>query len=401
MKKLQAFKFEIKPNGEQHRKMLRFAGSSRFVFNKALALQKSLHDDGQKKLSYAGMCKELTFWKDEISWLSETHSQVLQQSLKNLETAYQNFFDKRAAFPQFKKKGMSDSFRFPQGFKLDQANSRIYLPKLGWIKYLNSRNVLGTPKNITISLKSGQWYASIQTEHEIENPIHLATSIVGIDVGITRFATLSDGSHIDPLNSFKKHQNNLAKYQRRMSRKVKFSQNWKKAKAKVTKIHTRIANARADFLHKTTTTISKNHAVICIEDLRIDNMSKSASGNVEKPGRSVKAKSGLNRSILDQGWGEFRRQLEYKQAWAGGEVIAVNPRNTSRTCPCCSHVSKENRKTQSKFLCVSCGYENHADYVGALNICAAGHAVIACGGMMQSDHPVKQEPTEVIQAFAA
>ena len=123
-------------------------------------------------------------------------------------------------------------------------------------------------------------------------------------------------------------------------------------------------------------------------------MSKSAAGNAEAPGRNVKAKSGLNQSILDQGWFEFRRQLEYKQTWRGGQVVAVNPRNTSRTCPCCGHVPAENRQTQARFACVECGFEENADLVGAINILAAGQAVLACGGMAQSDRPAKQEPAE-------
>ncbi|MBL8072570.1 MAG: transposase, partial [Nitrospira sp.] len=202
---------------------------------------------------------------------------------------------------------------------------------------------------------------------------------VGIDMGIARFATLSDGSHIEPLNSFKKHQQRLARYQRAMSRKVKFSNNWKKAKAHVQRIHTRIANARKDFLHKASCQISQNHAMIAIEDLQVRNMSKSAKGNSEQHGKQVKQKSGLNRSILDQGWAEFRRQLEYKTAWNGGFVVAVPPQYTSQTCLCCGYVSKDNRQTQARFECIECGFEENADVVGAINILARGHRVLACG----------------------
>ncbi|MGZ8983600.1 MAG: RNA-guided endonuclease InsQ/TnpB family protein, partial [Methylotenera sp.] len=198
-------------------------------------------------------------------------------------------------------------------------------------------------------------------------------------------------------NSFKQKQARLARYQRTLSRKVKFSSNWKKQKTKITHLHSTIANIRKDYLHKTTSILSQNHAMIVIEDLQVSNMSKSAKGTVETKGRNVKAKSGLNRSILDQGWFEFRRQLEYKQAWAGGQVLAVNPRNTSRTCPSCKHVSAENRLTQAKFECVVCGYTGNADLVGALNILAAGHAVLACGVTVQQDRTVKHEPVEGIR----
>ena len=394
MERLQAFKFELQPDGEQQRSMRSFAGSCRFVFNKALAMQKSLYEDGEKKLGYAELCKTLTEWRNSVdtAWLADSPVHPLQQTLKGLERAYKNFFEKRAYFPRFKKKGQHDSFRYPdqKQFKIDQPNSRIYLPKLGWVRYRSSRKILGLAKNITVSQSCGRWYASIQTKREIEQPVHPATSMVGIDVGIARFATLSDGSYIDPLNSFKKHQVQLARYQRAMSCKVKFSSNWKKAKSRVQKVHTRIANARRDFLHKATSTISKNHAIVCIEDLQVQNMSKSAAGRSDSPGRSVKAKSGLNKSILDQGWAEFRRQLEYKQVWLGGDVLAVSARNTSRTCPTCGHVSADNRQTQARFACMDCGYENNADMVGAINVLERGHRLLACGELAQSGRSVKQ-----------
>lgn len=400
-----AYKYELRPNGEQERQMRRFAGACRFVFNKALALQKEWYAaDQQTRFSYVKLANLLPEWRTELPWLKDAPSQTLQQSFKNLERAYVNFFQKRADFPRFKKNGQSDSFRYPQGFKIDQANSRIFLPKLGWMRYRNSRNILGAAKNVTVSNNGGKWFVSIQTVRKVEQPVHPATSIVGIDMGIARFATLSDGSFIEPLNSFKQHQRRLARAQRAMSRKKKFSSNWKKAKARVQKIHTTIANVRRDFLHKTSATISQNHALVCIEDLQVRNMSKSAAGSSEAPGRNVKAKSGLNKSILDQGWFEFRRQLDYKLAWQGGMLIAVPPQYTSQTCPACAHVSKDNRKTQAQFACVECGHEENADVVGAINILSRGMKSlssegadlprIACGEMAQSGRSVKQEPTE-------
>ena len=396
MKRLQAFKFQLRPNGQQERDMRRFAGACRFVFNKLLALQNENREAGNQYIHYVKMAAWLVDWKKtpEIQWLKEAPSQALQHALKDLERAYENFFKQRASFPKFKKRGQHDSFRYPQGVKLDQENSRISLPKLGWISYRNSRQVVGEVKNVTVSQSGGKWFASIQTQCEVEPPLPTAATAIGIDVGIARFATMSDESYIAPLNSFKKHQQRLARYQRRMSHKVKFSRNWKRAKARVQKIHTGIANVRKDFLHKTTTTISKSHALVCIEDVQIRNMSTSSKGNSEQPGKRVSQKTGLNRAILDQGWGEFRRQLAYKVAWNGGLLLAVPPHHTSQTCPACGHVSKDNRQTQSTFLCVDCGYENNADVVGAINILARGHRVLACGEMAQLGHSMKQEPTE-------
>jgi hypothetical protein len=169
MQRLQAFKFELMPTGEQQRQMRRFAGSCRFVFNKALALQKALYERGEKKLGYAGLCKELTQWRNspDTAWLADAPVHPLQQTLKDLECAYSHFFAKRADFPRFKKKGQHDSFRYPdpKQIKLDQANGSLFLPKLGWLRYRRSRDVLGTVKNITVSLACGKWFVSIQTKN--------------------------------------------------------------------------------------------------------------------------------------------------------------------------------------------------------------------------------------------
>lgn len=409
MKRLQAFKFELMPNGKQERDMRRFAGARRFVYNKALDIQKANYAAGGKFIGYVDMANRLPEWKKELEWLKESPSQALQQSLKDAERAFKNFFEKRAGFPRFKKRGAGDSFRFPQGFEIDQANSRIKFPKLGWIRFRQSRDILGAAKNITVSQSGGKWFASIQTEREVEQSIPTATTAIGIDMGIVRFATMSDGSFIEPLGSFKKHEQRLKRYQRRMSRKAKFSKNWHKAKRKVQKIHTRIGNARKDFLHKATTEISKNHAMVAIEDLQVRNMSKSSKGTTEAPGKNVAAKSGLNKAILDQGWFEFRRQLQYKLNWNGGILIPVPAHYTSQTCPACGHVAKESRQTQARFVCVDCGYEENADVVGAMNVLARGHRVAACGedgsglARKRKTKPAsaKQEPTEATRREVA
>ena len=400
MQRRQAFKYELKPTGEQQRNLRRYAGSCRFVYNKALALQQANHAAGEKFIGYVAMAANLPVWKREAgqTWLKDSPSQALQHALKDLDKAYQNFFAKRADFPRFKRKGSGNNFRYPdpKQIKLDQRNNRLFLPKLGWIRYRNSREVLGELRNVTVSGKGGKWFVSIQTQREVEQPTPTATTSIGIDLGIARFATFSDGSYIAPLNSFKTTQAKLAKYQRRMAHKQKFSNNWKKAKARVQKLHAQIAHTRRDFLHKATNTISQNHAVVFVEDLQVGNMSKSAAGTAENPGKNVAAKSGLNKAILDQGWGEFRRQLDYKTAWKGGMLFAVPPQYTSQTCPGCGHVSADNRQSQAVFACVECGYENNADVVGAINVKERGHRLLACGdGALRLS--MKQELAEVSQ----
>ena len=379
------------PNGAQIRNLRQFAGSCRFVYNKALALNTERYQKKEKRLGYPKLCALLPNWKTEHQFLSDVPAQALQQGLKNLERAYTNFFQKRTDFPKFKKKGQRESFRIPQGFEVDNQNGRVKVPKMGWMRYRKSQEVLGVPKNITISESCGKWYISVQTEREVAAPQHNATSTVGLDWGVVNFITLSSGEVVGQCQPLKKFLPKLAKRQRRMARKKKFSKNWRKAKARITQLHAKVANIRKDFVHKVSSDISKNHVVVVVEDLEVKNMSKSAAKNVAQ-------KSKLNRSILDASPFELRRQLEYKTQWQGGLVVPVAPQNTSRKCPECGHVSRENRKSQAKFLCVECGFRANADFVSAVNIREAGLALLACSSSSGEVSPSCQEPTEGIAA---
>lgn len=394
MERLQAYKFQLQPKAEQASEMRKFAGCSRFVWNKALALEKDAYATDGKRQGYYKLASLLRDWKkdEDTAFLAGSHSQTLQQTLKDLERAYVNFFQKRAELPRFKKKGVHDAFRYPQGFKLDEGNARIFLPKIGWVRYKKSRDTQGTLKQVTVSLHAGKWYASIQTEREVDQPVHPSGSTIGIDMGVACFATYSNGSALAPLNSFRGHETKLARAQRKLARKTKFSRNWYKQKAKIQRLHKKVADVRNDFLHKASTTISKNHAVVIMEDLRVKNMSASASGSFERPGRNVRAKSGLNKSILDQGWHEFRRQIGYKLDWAGGMLILVPPQYTSQTCHACGNVDKASRVSQACFICTACGHAANADHNAALNILAAGQAVSACGAGTAQASVTKQEP---------
>ncbi|MFH7321412.1 RNA-guided endonuclease InsQ/TnpB family protein [Desulfurivibrio sp. D14AmB] len=224
-----AYKYRLKTKQEQEALFRRQAGCCRFIWNKALALQKERLDAGEKVLRHAELCKLLTGWKRETgtAFLAEAQSQVLQQTLQHLDRALMDAFSKKSPkrFPVFKKKGRStDSFRYPQGFNLD--SNRIYLPKIGWVRFIKSREIEGAPRNVTVSRRGGHWFVSIQTEREVAEPKHPASTAVGIDLGVARFATLSDGSFFRPLNSFKGLEKKLARAQRRLSRKQKFSANW-------------------------------------------------------------------------------------------------------------------------------------------------------------------------------
>ena len=376
-----AYKVRIKTNNNIENKLFRYCGSSRFLWNKCLAMNLDRLEKRQAILWYNELAYWLTLWKrsEEYSFLKECPSQVLQQKLKDLERAFRDCFDKNQPMnrlPVFKKRGLGDGIRFPQGFKIE--NRKLFLPKIGWVCFYKSCPITGTVKNITISNRGGLWDASIQVEQMIEIGKHPSDSEIGIDAGIKCFAALSDGTMIGGVNSFRKHEEILAREQRKLSRKKRGSNNWKKQKRVISGIHHTIGNVRSDYLHKLSTEISKNHTKVFVEGLQIRNMSASARGSIAEPGSNIKAKSGLNKSILDQGWFEFRRQLDYKLSWRGGTLVEVNPRHTSQRCSCCGYTAKENRASQAVFKCLACGYEENADINAAKNIKTVGQTGLVC-----------------------
>ena len=391
------FSFRLEPNPGQARLLRQAIGSARWVWNRGLQSQKERYQADQPNLGYSKLCAKLTTWKQEFPWLAGPTAQTLQQKLKDLNQAFSNFFQNPGHFepPTFKRKADGGSIRYPQGFHLDNANGRVFLPKIGWVPYRKSRNVTGTPKNVTIGFRNSRFSVSIQTEQEVEIPIHPhKDAAVGIDLGIVNHTTLFDGQegHSCPgPKALTRRQRKIARLQRQLSRKKKFSQNWKKQKIRLARAHHKISNVRHDHLHRLSTTIAKNHGIIVLEDLQVANMSHSAKGTIEAAGRNVRAKAGLNRSILDQGWSKFRTLLEYKVHRRGGRLIAVPAQHTSQSCPECQHVSQDNRRTQARFACVQCGFEENADVAAAMNILAAGQAVIACGGHPVAG-PMNQEP---------
>ncbi len=396
MKIKKAYKFRLKPNAEQLSQLHHYVGACRFLWNKILAMNLDRLAAHQSLIWY----HEADFWSklwkrsEDYAFLKEVPAHCLQQKLKDLDKAFRDAFDKTQPLkrlPNFKKRGLNDSIRFPDPKQFLIDNRRIKLPKLGWIGFVKSQNIVGDLRNATISRIAGDWYISIQVEQEVLEPVHSSNTAIGIDVGIAHFASLSDGRSIDSPHAYRSLEKILAKAQKKLAKKKRFSQNWRKLQKRIQKLHRKTANCRHDFLNKLSTLLSKSHALIVLEDLKISNMSKSAKGSIDAPGTNVKAKSGLNKSILDQGWGEFKRQLEYKLDWLGGILVKVNPKHTSQRCNVCGHTEKANRLSQSEFKCLACGHLENADINAAKNILAAGHAVLACGETGLPDS-MKQEP---------
>jgi IS605 OrfB family transposase len=385
MKIKKAFKFRLKPTGIQAQQLHEFAGSTRFLWNKALDLNLQRLNAKRSILYYQELDFWLKLWKrsEEYGFLKKCPAHILQQKLRDLERAFKDGFDKKQPnkrLPKFKKRGVNDSFRFPEPKQIKLDYQHITLPKLGRIRFYRSCAIVGEIKNVTVSRQAGHWYIAIQVELELQSqPSTVSSQAIGLDLGIKQFLTTSTGEHQSPVNSFRQGEKRLGILQRQLSRKKRFSSNWKKQRKKITIWHQKIANIRRDFQHKLSTNICKNHGMIVVEALNIKGMSKSASGDIESPGKQVAAKSGLNKSILDQGWYEFKRQLEYKSYWRGGIVVEVNPQYTSQRCSNCHYVDAQNRQTQEKFVCLQCHNEMNADVNAAKNILAAGHAVMACG----------------------
>ncbi len=285
--------------------MRRFAGCRRFIYNMGVELEQTRYAQGEKHLGYTALCAALKDWKAEAShtWLLDAPSQVLQQGLKDLTAAYTNFFAGRAKTPRFKRKGIGDSFRYPQGVELDAKNARVFLPKLGWVWHRKSREVLGKIKNTTVSRRAGKWFVSMQTEREVQITPTRSRSALGIDVGIARFVTLNDGRFFSALHSFRRHEQALAKAQQALSRKEKGSRNRHKARLRVARIQARIADCRRDFLHQISTLEQEPRSGVCggFEDREYVPLGKRHEGQSRQARRGevglepLDSRSGLGR----------------------------------------------------------------------------------------------------------
>ena len=362
------YRFRMKPTAEQEQAMARMAGARRWVWNWGLARKREHYKDTGKTLTYNALAAELTALKTkpETAWLKEADSQALQQVLKDLDRAFVNFFEKRARFPRFKsKKRDTARFRIPQRVKLE--NGKVYCPKVGWIKIRQSQPVEEKTKSATFRRDAkGHWHVSLVTEFEMPDvaPLVNPAKVVGIDVGLIDYATLSDGS--DPIPApkfFRKAQKKLRKAQRAFSRRKDGSKRKAKAKAKVSRIHQRVGNQRSDFQHKLSTKIVREHGGVCVEDLSLKGL--------------VRTK--LSRSFADAGLGEFKRQLEYKCLW-NLKPFAVIDRYfpSSKMCNVCGAINDKLTLSDREWTC-DCGAHHKRDFLAACNIRDEGLRMLAAG----------------------
>jgi putative transposase len=363
-----AFRYRLYPNAQEEKKLALQFGHTRFVYNHFLAERqdyyKAHRDDPDKKgLTYADTNKMLTALKraKECEWLKEGDSQALQESLRNLDRAFQNYFGKRAKYPKYKNKSAAQSVHYPQRFNI--SASKVYAPKVGEIKAVLHRPLEGTPKNLTISkTKSGKYYASIQCEVEIPVP-QPKNGEVGIDLGLKHFAILSDGQVIDNPRHLKKSEKKLKGLHRQLSRKVKGSNGRKKARLKLSRQYEKVSNQRRDFLHKVTRSVVDTYCLIGIENLNVAGMVRNHH---------------LAKAISDAGWGEFTRQLVYKGTWYGSGVEKVDRfYPSSKECHVCGYIHRGLQLSDREWDCPNCGTHHDRDGNASTNILNESRAGMA------------------------
>ncbi len=372
--------YRLSPTPEQQDSFLRFSGVCRAIYNAALFQRENFwrqyRNDTGKHLGYVAQARELTALRAEFDWIAAVSQTCQQQALRDLDVAFSRFFSGLARYPTPRRKGADESFRF-QGRevaikRLNRSWSAVRLPKIGWVRFRDTRPVRGVIKNATVCLTPLGWHISFCCEiaHEVAANDCPA---VGIDRGVANTIALSTGELASvPLSRLRAQDRRHREAQRQAAARRRGSKRHAKAKRRATAAKSHAARTRKHWNHTQTTALARRFGTVCIENLRTANMTASARGTVAEPGRKVAQKSGLNRSILEHGWHQFETFLTYKLAASGGTLVKVNPRNTSRTCSECGAIDARSRENQATFACVHCGHEAHADVNAAINILQAG-----------------------------
>lgn len=361
-------------------------GCCRFVYNLFLE-QKKLEwgRSNARRLTQVDQIKEIPQAKRDFPFLKEVPNHCLQQAIVDLHKAWGNFFAKRAAFPKPRRKYQNESFRFPDPKQMRFRAGGIFLPKAGWVKMIDHRAIIGEVKNVTVSISGDHWYASIQVEREVEETPLREGAELGGDLGIVHALALSDGTVYKVPRMTDKEKRKEANLARIVSRRKKGSRNRAKAQRALRSFKAKLVRRRKDAKHKMTTDVARRCAVLHLEDLKVKNLTASASGTVEEPGSNVAQKAGLNRAFADVSPGETRVQITYKMRRSGGSIHFHNPAYSSQRCAECGHIDAANRPDRDSFECVSCGHAACPDVNAGRNILylgvkarTGGHPGLAC-----------------------
>ncbi|HEU4329339.1 MAG TPA: transposase [Roseiflexaceae bacterium] len=350
-----SYRYRLEPTRDQEKHLRNFAGARRWVWNWGLARKREHYQATKSSISYHTLCGILTHLKriPETAWLNEINAQLLQQALRDLESAFKNFFAKRARYPRFKsKKTDRPRFRIPQGVYVEQK--AVYIPKIGYIKACIHRPIVGTPKSATFSQEpDGHWYVAVVVEQEAPafTPRPVVTH-VGVDLGLKEFAVLSTGERIANPRLYRTQLRKLARAQRALCRKQKGSNNRAKARKQVARIHAKIRHQRQDFLHKLSADLVRRFDLISIEDLSVRGL----------------ARTKLAKSIHDAGWGMFRTFLTYKADRANTNLMVIDRfYPSSRLCSVCGSINADLTLRDRSWTC-TCGAVHDRDLQAAVNI---------------------------------
>jgi putative transposase len=382
-----AYKFLLRPTVKQTQALAICLEDHRQLYNAALQERREAYRRARVTVRYGHQSAQLKDIRradpDHARWSFSSQ----QATLRRLDKAMQAFFRRVKAgqtpgYPRFKGRGWWDTVEWPKdgdGCRWnptpDSGPSRAYLQGIGHVRVHAHRKVEGRVKTVSVKREGRRWYVVLSCDDVPAETLPAVAAPVGVDMGVASFLTTSDGAQVPNPRHLAASAARLVTVQQALARCKRGSARRRKVRDRVAAVHRKVRRQRLDHAHKTARWLVQHHDLIAHEALRIGNMTRSASGTIEAPGTNVAQKAGLNRSILDAGWGVFLRILSAKAESAGRLVIAVNPARTSRTCPSCGHCAKENRTTQADFACVRCGYTGHADMVGATNILRAGLAL--------------------------
>ena len=351
---LKSIKYELNPTNSQKQKLNQTFGNCRFVYNWALDKKIKAYQEDKKTLSCFDLMKELTSFKKKegFEWLNLSGSQQLQQSVSNLDKAFSNFFRAKKGFPKFKSKHSKQSFRIPQSVKINFDEYKFFIPKVGWVKFFKDKHIEGEIKFATVSKSTtGRYFVSITFEST--QPRKTGNGVVGVDLGIKHLAITSDGEFFENPKYLRQNLKKLKKEQRSLSRKFQKgkeqSNNYRKQRLKVAKLHEKISNQRKDYLHKLTTYLATTYETVCIEDLSISNMLKNHN---------------LALAINDCGWGMFRQMLEYKVK----DLRVIGRFQPSSKMCSCGEINKELKLSDRHWTCGSCNTTHDRDILAANNI---------------------------------
>jgi len=383
-------RFRLYPAPEQVVGLAEHCGHARFVWNLCVEQQAWWSPYRGKAPNHVERCRQLTEARAEFDWLRAGSQTVQQQALRDFDQATRNFFNGSHRRPTFRKRGQSEGFQIVgKNAKVEKRNRRwaqCWVPKVGWVRFRRSRAVPDFRSYRVTCDRAGRWHVAFAA---IPEPVSGPDTgeVVGVDRGVAVSAALSTGELLHCPGLRPHEAKRLVRLQRRLAKARHGSNRRGQLKAQIARLEARKVDRRKDWAEKTSTDLARRFDVIRVEDLRITNMIRSARGTIAEPGKNVRQKAGLNRTILANGWGLMVRRLEQK---APGRVEKVNAAYTSQTCNACGHCAPENRESQAVFRCAACGHQANADVNAARNI-ALGHRVTARGGV-GLPKPVNREP---------